>query len=134
MSFSPGCAQSDAYWEEVQRANVSTTNEKPALGCVLQVAVANFMQLTPRSGNTFSISAFEVTTTPSYLSNGTRNLQRTVVYPVFDFPGVVEFLVDDEGSIEGFGMRSVWGAGPLAEQPAGKSVRERAEVWFDRLD
>ncbi|KAK7050032.1 hypothetical protein VNI00_005464 [Paramarasmius palmivorus] len=44
-----------------------------------------------------------------------------------------EFVVDDEGKV-GFGITGgVWGAGPGVEGPVGESVKERAEVWFEKI-
>lgn len=38
-----------------------------------------------------------------------------------------------EGRHIGFGFTGTWGAGAGVPSPQGKTVRERAEVWFDKV-
>ena len=62
---------------------------------------------------------------------------RVVVLPQWDRSAELEFVVvnGESGSkVEGFGLTQVWGAGEGVQAPSGGSVKERAEVWFDRLD
>ena len=49
-----------------------------------------------------------------------------------DTGAYAEFVV--EGSKIGFGLTGVWGAQPGVVGPQGDSVRERAEVWFDKVE
>ncbi|KAF7305423.1 Beta-lactamase class penicillin binding protein [Mycena chlorophos] len=39
---------------------------------------------------------------------------------------------EDNGGI-GIGMRGIWGAGDGVPSPRGESVKERAEIWFERV-
>jgi hypothetical protein len=41
-----------------------------------------------------------------------------------------EFAVDHNRV--GLGLTGMWGAGAGVASPEGQTVRERAEVWFDR--
>lgn len=132
---STGCARSDEYWGKVEHANVSLSDDTPALGVSLSAPLFNYMQLIQRSASVFSAYGFEITTTPTDLRNkGTHNSKRTIVYPIYNPPATIELSRDSEGRIEGFGMRDIWGAGPSVEQPIGETVRQRAEVWFERLN
>lgn len=132
--LSAKCAESDKYWHDVERANVSITSDVPVLAAALPAADFNFLQLSQQSAKVFSVSGFEVTTTPKDLNQEDDHADcRTVVYPVFDLTTIVEFSFDDEGKIEGFGLQNAWGAAPLVEKPTGKTAKERAEVWFDRV-
>lgn len=48
----------------------------------------------------------------------------------------MEFAVldgNDNQQTLGFSLRGVWGAGDGISSPLGNDVRERAEVWFDRV-
>lgn len=45
--------------------------------------------------------------------------------------GVAEVAV--QGSHIGFGFTDFWGAGTGVPSPQGATVRERAEVWFDKV-
>ena len=100
----------------------------PSLSVVLPAVLGNYVQLYPISDTAFTISAFEITTTPK--DAGER---KQIVVPQFDSGTTVEFATGKDGNIEGFGLRGIWGAGDGVESPTGKTVRERAEVWFDRV-
>lgn len=46
----------------------------------------------------------------------------------------VEFEVDEETGQVGFGVQGgVWGAGSRVPPKQGKTAKERAEVWFERV-
>lgn len=38
------------------------------------------------------------------------------------------------GSTTGIGISGIWGAGTGVPSPQGTSARERAEVWFDKIN
>lgn len=65
-----------------------------------------------------------------------------VVLPNWGTSAVLEFVLEEgdearadvDGKRSGFGLTQVWGAGESVQSPSGKSVKERAEAWFDRLD
>lgn len=43
-------------------------------------------------------------------------------------------MSEDESASIGFAWNGIWGEGSDVEElPEGKSVQERAEVWFDRV-
>lgn len=50
---------------------------------------------------------------------------------VSDTGSFAELMV--EGRNTGFGISGLWGAGAGVPDPEGKTVRERAEVWFDKV-
>jgi len=71
-------------------------------------------------GNTFNLSLLSSfpagnATEPFWTSDGTGGVLATAQ---FDAGGV--------------GLVGIWGAGDGVPEPVGKTVRERAEVWFDR--
>ena len=123
------CSKSDEYWELVRRSNVSDASVEPSLGVVLPAVIANYGQLYRISNTAFNVTGFEITTTPS--TGGSE--RRPVVTLAFGYESMVEFDIGNDGNIEGFGFRGIWGAGYGIESPTGKTVRERAEVWFDRV-
>ena len=125
----PRCSQSEEYWELVRTSNTSESPVKPSLSMVLPAAGVNYAQLHRVSDSVFIASAFEVTTTPR---GDSHSGHERVVIPQFDSEPTMEFLIGDDGSIEGFGLRGIWGAGLGVQSPTGETVRERAEVWFDR--
>ena len=124
------CSKSDKYWELVRRSNVSEESVEPSLGVVLPAVDANYAQLYPISNTAFSVTGFSITTTPS-TSGGE---QRPVVALAFGYETMVEFAIGKDGNIEGFGFKGIWGAGYGVKSPTGKTVKERAEVWFDRIN
>lgn len=120
------CHISDVRWKEVQNANVSTGN--PSLGVAISAAIGNFIQLDHFSENIFNVTVFEITTAP-------KSDEIVVVPPSFDEPKpTLEFSLDQRGQIDGFGLTRVWGEGSGVPLPKGDTVKERAEVWFDRLN
>lgn len=147
LSESVRCADSDAHWSEVIKANASTfpspTETKPVLGAALTAGGANFMTLTHTLKNDiFTASFFDIYYTPlSGSSPNSDGAPRIVVVPHFDRAPNVEFSVrrggegDGDGTVEGFAFTGgAWGQGAgVRSAPKGKTIRERAEVWFDRL-
>ena len=123
------CSKSDKYWELVRRSNVSDASVEPSLGVVLPAVFANYAQLYRISNTVFNVTGFEIMTTPS--TDGSE--RRPVVVPAFGYESTVEFAIGNDRTIEGFGFRGIWGAGYGVESPTGETVRERAEVWFDRV-
>ncbi|KAF7338793.1 Beta-lactamase class penicillin binding protein [Mycena sanguinolenta] len=53
-------------------------------------------------------------------------------YPAGTNPGLTaEFDINTQkGTVAGFGLRGIWGAGTVEAEPMGKSVEERSEVWY----
>jgi hypothetical protein len=43
-----------------------------------------------------------------------------------------EFSYD--GGIVGLGLRGLWGAGVGVQSPDGETVKDRAEVWLEKVD
>lgn len=118
------CHTSDAFWNEVQHANAAFG--QPTLGAAITAAIANFVQLEHFSGNIFNMTLFEINNAPTN--------DEVVVVPWFDEPRpTLEFALDEHGEINGFGLTHVWGEGEGVALPEGKTVKERAEIWFDRL-
>jgi hypothetical protein len=95
---------------------------------VVPAILGNYARLYRISGTAFTLSAFEITTTPE--DAGER---KQIVVPQFGPETTIEFATGKDGNIEGFGLRGIWGAGDGVNSPTGKTVRERAEVWFDRV-
>ncbi|KAJ7301557.1 hypothetical protein DFH08DRAFT_724166, partial [Mycena albidolilacea] len=50
-------------------------------------------------------------------------------YPDF----VAEFSLEDRKSRIGVGLQGFWGAGEGIKSPRGESVKDRAEVWFEKI-
>lgn len=133
FTSSSACARADDLWYSVKNASVALSSTPPAFGVALDADVMSYIQLLPTQSSKmiFSMAAFEVTTTPSYSSAPVEK----VVYPQFDAAGPnIEFSLGEDGKVEGFGMFEIFGAGNYAPPLKGKTVKERAEVWFDRID
>lgn len=127
----------------MRRANLSNLEGqgvKQQLGAAIGSAIVNFMQFTHHSGTTFNVSSFFVTTAPIPISKSIGPSSETgapevVVVPHFDVVGTAEFVVGDDGQCEGFALNGVWGEGNYDIYPAtGETVKERAEVWFERVE
>jgi hypothetical protein len=50
--------------------------------------------------------------------------------PIMGSPVDIEVEVDESGTVKGFGIRGIWGAGKGVSSPSGQSVQERAEMYF----
>ncbi|KAJ7118448.1 beta-lactamase/transpeptidase-like protein [Mycena crocata] len=83
----------------------------------------SYVSLAHFEGNVFNVSAFSSIPTGNYLDK--PFWVRTIADPSF----VAEFSQDEN---LGFSFRSVWGAGAGVESPQGDTVKERAEVWFEK--
>lgn len=55
----------------------------------------------------------------------------STVKHIFGMPTVLELDLD-RGKIVGIGLRQIWGAGFDIEAPLGKTVKERAEMYFEK--
>ncbi|KAF8877044.1 beta-lactamase/transpeptidase-like protein [Infundibulicybe gibba] len=97
----------------------------PSLLTRIDSVWASHLLLTHWSDNVFNISALQ--------SVPTGNASEPFWMYVVDGRGVAEFARDSVGGRVGLGMSGIWDAGSRvpACSPAGSTVRERAEVWFD---
>lgn len=150
LSESVRCADSDAHWSEVIKGNASafpsSSETKPVLGAALTAGGANFMTFTHLHDDIFTASFFDIYYAPlSPPNNNNAGTPRVVVVPHFDRAPNVEFSTGlgrdgtgtgtGTGTVEGFAFTGgAWGQGPgVRSKPKGKTIKERAEVWFDRL-
>ncbi|KAE9393924.1 beta-lactamase/transpeptidase-like protein [Gymnopus androsaceus JB14] len=90
------------------------------------------------SGNLFNVSFFAslpLVDSESFRLNGAEIAKYWVYPPSPDTSIVIEFTQSsDENTIVGFGFTGdFWGAGAGVEAPVGQTVKERAEVWYDRI-
>lgn len=62
------------------------------------------------------------------------NPSEPIPYPFVDPPSA-EFVIDhgSKPQVSGLALFGVWGAGPGVLPPTGNTVRDKAEVWFDRI-
>ncbi|KAF8312196.1 beta-lactamase/transpeptidase-like protein [Clavulina sp. PMI_390] len=130
----PRCAGSDDFWHKVVKSEVSTSSQPPVIGIVVAASLFNYINLIPTQSPTkFKLEGFEVTTAPTPTSPTNRYRSAgDVVYPMFGLKAELEFSLNG-GEVEGFGITGVWGAHGLVEEISGETVKERAEVWFDRV-
>lgn len=130
-SLSIHCAESDSHWSEVIKANASTFTSSvgPVLGAAITAGGANFMTLTHLKEDVFAASFFDI-----YISPPGASTAPVVVVPQFDRAPNVEFSVGSYAEVEGFAFTGgAWGQGAGVPSPKGRTVKERAEVWFERL-
>lgn len=86
------------------------------------------------SHNTFNASTWTVVNPaeePTSRDKSEEPFVHPAVVKIDDSISTLTFDVN-EGGVVGFGLRGVWGAPVGVPSPAGDSVRDRAEVWFER--
>ncbi|KAF8316079.1 hypothetical protein DL93DRAFT_789885 [Clavulina sp. PMI_390] len=176
------CATSDAHWDVVRAANVTslTGGAVPTIGVAIESAVVQYLLLTPISGHKpsslngkktvlFDVTQLSIVRPANPSTTSARSTLREahlpkqqderkkelVVAPLFGYPhGILEFDFDFIGGAEteelghssghrvrGFGLWKIWGQGPgvgifdptPADISGEGSVKERAEVWFERV-
>jgi len=84
------------------------------------------VSLTHFEHNVFNVSGFN--SIPTGDSKDKPYWVRTLTDPNL----VAEFSYDD--GILGIGIRGLWGAGEGVDSPEGDTVKERAEVWFEKVE
>lgn len=87
---------------------------------------ASHLRLTHWNGNTFNVSGLT-----SYATGNTSEPYWTAGAHMDTSTGVYAELVVDHHRI-GLAFNGIWGAGVGVQSPKGQTMRERAEVWFDR--
>lgn len=88
----------------------------PTLVAKWDTLATNYIQLSHYSGNKFNVTPLQ-----SYI--------RMSPPWVWKMPGMeAEFEID--GGAIGFAISGIWGEGAGVASPEGKTVQERAEVWF----
>lgn len=123
ISSSSVCVEADSHWKALLLTN--TTIGTPTFGIASSAPSANYFQLVHVTENIFRTFAYEVTTNPLG--------DKVVVLPDWESPSTMEFVVNEDGSTDGLAWTGVWGEGAAVGPPVGKTARQRAEVWFDRL-
>lgn len=74
----------------------------------------------------FDRGVFNVTTFASYSGNSSAPF-----WPLeYDIGALASAVVDDK--LDGFGLSGIWNPGQGVRPPTGNTIRERAEVWFER--
>lgn len=120
---SSSCTIADSHWDALVLTN--TTIGTPVFGVASSAPVANYFQLVHVTKNIFRTFAYEVTTDPTG--------DKVVVLPDWENPSTMEFVVSDDGSVDGLAWTGIWGQGGGIVPAAGKTAKEQAEVWFDHV-
>lgn len=87
------------------------------------------------SNNTFNLTFWNLVR-PEDGPTSRDKSERPFIIPTelnaFAEPPTLTFDID-EAEVAGFGLRGVWRAGAGVQSLKGESVKERSEVWFQRL-
>ncbi|KAJ7059265.1 beta-lactamase/transpeptidase-like protein [Mycena amicta] len=84
------------------------------------------VSLTHFDGNVFNITGLN--------SKPTGNSSQPFWVAEQAAPGMLQAEWAYDGGALGVAMRGVWGAGEGVKSPVGESVKDRAEIWFEKLN
>lgn len=146
-NFLPNQHPSDTPTSATCRETISTlahflqgglsTSDGPRFVASFSRAWLTHLEFTHFAYNTFNITAWNIVR-PAENPTSRDKSEEPFIHPSVtdELLSTLTFDVGDPGlgesGVVGFGLRGVWGSSTGVDTPDGDSVRERAEVWFQR--